>query len=241
MRDSFVFYRSFYESMQDLPDDYKINVFTALCEYALNGNEVEMDAITGAIFKLMRPQIDANNKKYQNGKKGGRPSKDAEDVKGRRRALGFEVGNKTKTKEEPNDIEKNQTETKAKPKKTSDEPNVNVNDNENANVNDTLESVNNKRAKRFTPPTAQEVRDYCAEKGYEHVDADRFVDFYESKGWMVGKNKMKDWRCAVRNWNRSSKDSFGSIKKNSFSNFEQRGYDFDSLETMAIKKINGTN
>lgn len=61
MRDSFVFYRSFYESMQDLPDDYKINVFTALCEYALNGNEVEMDAITGAIFKLMRPQIDANN------------------------------------------------------------------------------------------------------------------------------------------------------------------------------------
>ena len=53
--------------------------------------------------------------------------------------------------------------------------------------------------KRFKPPTRQELQDYCKEKNYT-VDADRFINFYESKGWMVGKNKMKSWRAAVSNW-----------------------------------------
>ncbi len=53
---------------------------------------------------------------------------------------------------------------------------------------------------RFSPPTVEEVRAYCAEKGYA-VDPDRFVDYYTSNGWKVGKNPMKDWRAAVRNWN----------------------------------------
>ena len=55
---------------------------------------------------------------------------------------------------------------------------------------------------RFTPPTPHQVKEYCTEKGYP-VDAERFVDFYTSKGWVVGKNPMKDWKAAVRNWNRS--------------------------------------
>lgn len=56
-------------------------------------------------------------------------------------------------------------------------------------------------AKRFTPPSADDVRAYCKEQGY-NVDAERFVDYYASRGWMVGKAKMKDWRAAVRNWAR---------------------------------------
>lgn len=55
------------------------------------------------------------------------------------------------------------------------------------------------RATRFVPPTVDEVREYCGESG-KNVDAERFVDFYASKGWMVGKARMKDWRAAVRNW-----------------------------------------
>lgn len=54
-------------------------------------------------------------------------------------------------------------------------------------------------AKRFTPPTKDEVITYCNEQGYS-LSADRFIAFYESKGWMVGKNKMKDWKAAVRGW-----------------------------------------
>ena len=69
---------------------------------------------------------------------------------------------------------------------------------------------------RFTPPTIQEVKAYCIERK-NNIDPERFIDFYESKGWMVGKNKMKDWRAAVRNWERKSKadslhaDRFGYI------------------------------
>lgn len=52
---------------------------------------------------------------------------------------------------------------------------------------------------RFTPPTPEDVSAYCDEKGYQ-IDADRFCDFYASKGWRVGNQPMKDWRAAVRTW-----------------------------------------
>ena len=61
------------------------------------------------------------------------------------------------------------------------------------------ESVSNKR---FTPPTAHQVSAYSDEIN-AGVDGQQFVDFYESKGWMIGKNKMKDWKAAVRTWKRS--------------------------------------
>lgn len=58
------------------------------------------------------------------------------------------------------------------------------------------------RASRFTPPTVEEVSAYCRERG-NHVDAQRFIDHYSANGWMVGKNRMKDWRASVRTWERS--------------------------------------
>ena len=58
---------------------------------------------------------------------------------------------------------------------------------------------NNNSVVRFAPPTPEEVSAYCLEKGY-NIDAERFVNFYEAKGWMIGKNKMKDWKAAVRTW-----------------------------------------
>lgn len=56
---------------------------------------------------------------------------------------------------------------------------------------------------RFIPPTVDEVRAYIAEKGFQNVNAEAFVDFYESKGWYVGKNKMQKWKAAVSNWERN--------------------------------------
>lgn len=63
--------------------------------------------------------------------------------------------------------------------------------------NDTPNGVSKRKC--FAPPTVDEVRAYCQERG-NNIDPQRFVDFYESKGWFVGKNKMKDWKAAVRNW-----------------------------------------
>ena len=70
---------------------------------------------------------------------------------------------------------------------------------EEDNISDSKES---QRVSRFTPPTVDEVREYCFER-MNNVDAEAFVDFYSSKGWMVGKNKMKDWKAAVRTWEKS--------------------------------------
>jgi hypothetical protein len=55
---------------------------------------------------------------------------------------------------------------------------------------------------RMVPPTVDEVAAYCQERG-NGLDPETFVDFYASKGWMVGKNPMKDWKAAVRTWERS--------------------------------------
>ena len=67
------------------------------------------------------------------------------------------------------------------------------NENENENV------IKNKKVTSFQKPTFEQVEEYMKERGMSNY-ASRFHNFYESKGWMVGKNKMKDWKAAVRNW-----------------------------------------
>lgn len=84
-------------------------------------------------------------------------------------------------------------------------------------------SINNnvgRKMSHFTPPTVEEVQEYCFERG-NAVDAQSFVDFYTSKGWYVGKTKMKDWKASVRTWeknqrqkNKKSKDDEGLYKWN---------------------------
>ncbi len=66
-------------------------------------------------------------------------------------------------------------------------------------------------SRRFTPPTVDEVAAYCRERG-NGVDAQRFVDFYASKGWKVGSSGMRDWRAAVRNWERQDNTKNGGGK-----------------------------
>lgn len=83
MRDSFVFYRSFFEALQDVPIEERACIYDAICAYSLNDIEPKLTGMQLAIFKLIRPNIDSNKRKYENskkgasfGKKGGRPKKD---------------------------------------------------------------------------------------------------------------------------------------------------------------------
>lgn len=62
------------------------------------------------------------------------------------------------------------------------------------------------KRKCFTPPTVDEVRAYCQERG-NNIDPQRFVDFYESKDWHIGKDKMKNWKAAVRTWESRDKQT----------------------------------
>lgn len=67
--------------------------------------------------------------------------------------------------------------------------------------------------KRFVKPTIEEVFQYVYEQGYQ-MNSEAFYDFYESKNWMVGKNKMKDWKAAIRNWYRNEKNKNASHQTN---------------------------
>ena len=70
------------------------------------------------------------------------------------------------------------------------------------NLDKDIEIESREKRKRFVPPTIEEVQSYCKENNYQ-VDAQRFIDYYTSNGWMVGKNKMKDWKAAIRStWNK---------------------------------------
>ena len=103
--------------------------------------------------------------------------------------------------------------------------------------NETKEKDANASKKKFAPPTLEEVEAYCKERG-NTVDAAQFIDFYASKGWLVGKVTMKDWKAAVRTWERNrTTTSFSQSKqspqraKNRFNDFPQRQYsDADLLE-----------
>lgn len=71
-------------------------------------------------------------------------------------------------------------------------------------VDISLEKENEPKKKKFIPPTIEEVRAYCLEKGYD-IDAEHFINFYESKGWYVGKNKMVSWKACVGTWVKNNK------------------------------------
>jgi len=85
--------------------------------------------------------------------------------------------------------------------------------NKENNTQDNKQKTNNKKektTKRFKKPTIEEIENYCKDRK-NNIDAEYFYDFYESKNWMIGKNKMKSWKAAVRTW---EKNSFNQINTN---------------------------
>lgn len=81
------------------------------------------------------------------------------------------------------------------------------NTNNNKELNNTNDSSKQRVcAPKFSPPSVDDVRSYCLERGND-VDPETFVDFYTSKGWKVGRNPMKNWKAAVRTWEKRNKKS----------------------------------
>lgn len=85
----------------------------------------------------------------------------------------------------------------------------------------------NIQRKTFSKPTVEEVKAYCSERK-NNVDAEKFCDFYESKGWKVGKEPMRDWKASVRTWERSSTSKPPGKPTNAYINPAQN--EFDNLE-----------
>jgi len=90
-------------------------------------------------------------------------------------------------------------------------PQKNLRDNNNINITNTNLTDSNSKV-RFKKPTLDEVKNYCILRK-NNIDAEAFIDFYESKNWQIGKNKMKDWKACVRTWERreTKKPTMGKL------------------------------
>lgn len=191
MKESFVFYRSFYEAIKDLKTKDKLLVYEAICELSLNQKELKLTGMSATIFKLIRPQILANYERYENGKKGGAP-----------------IGNQNARKNNKN----NQWSFS---KTTKKQPNVNVNDNVNVNVNDNVVVVEDNKTTGQQPqqPTFDELRSYCIENDMEDLDYEYVFKYYEDNNWVdANGNKVKNWKLRVRTWYKNDKKNGKLIK-----------------------------
>lgn len=177
-REQFTFYRSYYDALKNLPEKERAKVLFAILEYALDEQEQnKLEGVCAACFLLIRPTLDSGRIKAANRKNKTKTNEKQNENKAETKA---EQNRKEKEKEKERDEEK-EREREVERENDSSPPKAPV------------------AARRFTPPTVGEVAAYCQERG-SNVDAQRFVDFYASKGWKVGNAGMKDWHAAVRNW-----------------------------------------
>lgn len=97
-------------------------------------------------------------------------------------------------------------------------------------VNLEREIKKRENAKRFSPPTVQEVKEYCLERG-NNIDAEKFVAFYQSKGWKVGNNNMKDWKSAIITWEkRDDPPTYYPHKSNTSCTEQTASYNIEEYE-----------
>jgi hypothetical protein len=178
IRDSFIFYRSFFQSTKRLSKEDKAELFEAICSYALDGELIEVSAVPEAIFSVIKPNLDANRRKWENG------------CKEKKKTSRLEA-------EEEQEISKDE----ANDKQTVSKPQGNVNVNVDVDVDKDVKS----KSKRFSPPTLQDIQNYCKERN-NSVNPEKWIAHYQSNGWKVGKNSMKDWKAAVRTWEGNSFD-----------------------------------
>lgn len=221
MYESMVFYKSFYDAIQGLDAELQAEIYNAVFRYGLYGEEVELSPIANTVFTLIKPQIDANNKRKENGKKGagygrlgGRPKKD----------------NPTQTPNKPQD---NPTQT----------PNVNVNANVNVNDNNILarqKRKEEKQASKHNYGVNQNVLltdDELAKLKDAYPDYEERIDSLSYYMKSTGK-KYADHYMTILSWARREEkgQSKAKPKKNTFNDFSQtNNYDFDELEKMLIQ------
>lgn len=173
------FYYSYRKKLEKLSDQEVGRLVRSLLEYGETGETEELAGRESIAFDFIADDINRAKAAYE--ERCAKNQRNIEKRYARQDDTNVYDGIRTNT----NVYETYQTKdkTKDKTKDNSLPPN----------------GVSDTRAKRFTPPTLDDVSAYIRERG-SNVDAQRFLDFYTAKGWMVGKNRMKDWKAAVRTW-----------------------------------------
>ena len=195
--------------VEPMTDEEAGQLFKWILEYVNDLHPVvprEIRFAVGYVKKQLDEELERWKKQCEinriNGALGGRPRKPTETENNQ---IGFQ------------ETEQNQNKAK-KPDKDKD-INKDIYIKENNTTNNS--SVKEKTPKsRFNPPTLDEVIAYCKERN-NLVDPNKWYDFYESKGWMVGKNKMKNWKAAVRTW---EQEAGFKTSKSDDGGFEELGW-----------------
>ena len=170
-----------------LSDEEAGRLVKAIWAYTMNGEITEIDGAGKGIFALILMTLGQDEKRDE--EISVKRSKATEEYRHQKN-----VGDNKKDQMISSDIKSNQL--------ISNDDNKNKNKSKNKNKEQESETDNVVQLKRFVPPTVDEVALYCIER-HNHVDAGKFVDYYSSNGWRVGKNPMKDWKAAVRTLERS--------------------------------------
>lgn len=179
------FYYSYRKKLEKLSDQEVGRLVRSLLEYGETGETEELAGRESIAFDFIADDINRAKAAYE--ERCAKNQRNIEKRYARQDDTNVYDGIRTNTNVyetyQTKDKPKTKTKTKDKTKDNSLPPN----------------GVSDTRAKRFTPPTLDDVSAYIRERG-SNVDAQRFLDFYTAKGWMVGKNRMKDWKAAVRTW-----------------------------------------
>lgn len=190
MKRRFYMYSAWERPMSKLTDEQLGKFLRIYYQMQLTGDtDVDSeDPMVDMMLEVVREQVTFDVRSYErkceankeNGEKGGRPAKP----------------------EEPNKTQLNPTKPNSRDSDSDTEIDSEI-EPEIGIDSERLRSGESKSRtrKRFRPPTVEEVEAYCFERNNK-VDAERFVDYYTANGWKVGKNPMKDWKAAVRNWER---------------------------------------
>ena len=218
MRKSFIMYAEWADQIINLPYDLAGKYAKAILKYGIYGEkDEECDPVIHAMLIPVYKRIDLDTEAWEETKR--------QRSEAGKKGMANRWHNKVITNDNKVITNDNTVITDYNGRYqgiTSITDNVNV----NVNVNDNDKDIKEKdKKKNFVKPTVEDVKAYCHKRSNQ-VDPDQFVDFYESKGWKIGNQPMKDWKAAVRTWERR-----GSVKVNTSKNtYKGRDYDFKALE-----------
>lgn len=163
MRDSFIFYRHYYEALKELPRDIQGEIYTAIMEYGLYGKETEnLKPIASSIFKLIKPNLESDYRRFENGCKGGRPKKST---------------NQEKTEVKPKE---NLEETKIEPRGNEADTMVLLAENQPINNNINYNITNIQERKESISKDIPKKREKSAAKAAPNDIEKRRNSFYET-------------------------------------------------------------
>lgn len=218
---------SFREVIAPLNDSEKGRLFDAMLTYAETGKEPsDFKGNERFLWPAAKQDIDRTAQKADQLRKNG-------SAGGLQKARNQSMANYSNGKQNvANDSKSYQSETNDSYKEKKSNSNI-----KKDNIKETpLTGSKEKAQSRFSPPTVDEVRAYCQERG-NSVNPERFVDFYAAKGWRVGNQPMKDWKACVRTWEQRDSGNGGKVRQMPGAsvpaqNYEQRSYDepSESLE-----------